>query len=127
QKSTHYSRGSQFDEEYMIKPNLVERIFERHYALYLVRTDHGIQHIVHGKWSLSAGYRRSRQPVGCRQYAPQVIGWMPPLRGQPRVVEVEPPDHRTDIESGMHGVQLIRRTRHFSAIGYDSSRNHRPQ
>src|SRR5215472_153787 len=32
---------------------------------------------------------------------------MPPLGSKPRVVEVEPANHRSDIERALHGVELV--------------------
>ena len=37
---------------------------------------------------------------------------MPPLRGKPRVVEVQPANHRADVESRLHRIKLKTRARH---------------
>src|SRR5688572_14353512 len=41
---------------------------------------------------------------------------MAPLRGKPGVVEVQPADHRADVEGGVHRVELELGARHARAI-----------
>jgi hypothetical protein len=50
-----------------------------------------------------------------------------PFSGEPAVVVVEPPDHGTDVEGGVDGVQLKVGTGDLRAIGNDSARDYWPQ
>ena len=55
---------------------------------------------------LAGGDGVARQPVGRRQDAAEVVRRMAPFGGEPRVVEVEPADHRADVERGLDRVEL---------------------
>ena len=48
---------------------------------------------------------------------------MTPLSGQPAVVEVEPSDHSTNVESTVDRVELVVSSGHFGAIGYYGALN----
>src|SRR5688500_19056127 len=52
---------------------------------------------------------------------------MPPLGGQPCVVEIKPADHRADIESRLYRVELEPGARNFCSIRHRSARNDRTQ
>ena len=57
---------------------------------------------LHGQRRAAGGDGVARQPVGRHQDAAEIVGRMPPFRGEPRVVEIEPADHRADVERGLH-------------------------
>src|SRR3954467_11901712 len=51
---------------------------------------------------------------------------MSPLCGEPRIVEVEPPDHRAEIESRLNWIELKGRARNsrapfYGCTGYEGS------
>src|SRR3569832_438142 len=50
---------------------------------------------------------------------------MTPLSGKPGVVEVQPTDHRADVEGGLNRVQFIRGSRYASATGHHCARDNR--
>ena len=73
------------------------------------------------------GDRGARQPVGRREDAAEVVRRVAPLGGEPRVVEVEPADHRADVERGLHRIELERRARHLRPVRHDGARDDRPE
>ena len=78
---------------------------------------------LHGQGRFAFGEGRSREPVGHRQDAAEIVGGVAPLGRQPGVVEVEPADHGADVERGLHGVELIVRARNARAVGDDGARH----
>ncbi|OIQ66585.1 hypothetical protein GALL_518450 [mine drainage metagenome] len=52
---------------------------------------------------------------------------MPPFRRQPGVVEVQPADHRPDIERRLYRVELELRSRDLRAVGNDGARHDRAE
>jgi hypothetical protein len=58
----------------------------------------------------------SRDPVSNGENGTEVVRWVTPLSGQPAVVEVEPSDHGTDVESTTDGVELVVCTWDLSTI-----------
>ena len=112
------------DQDDMIEADLVEGIFERQAALYLVGLDHRRQHVAHGqRWSCAA----AGEPVGNGENAAEVVRRVAPLGGQPGVVEVEPANHRANVEGGLHRVELKGGARNLGAVGHDGSRHDRAQ
>ena len=109
----------------VVEADLVERIFERDAALDFMRLDHAGQHVFHRQRLLAGGDRIARQPVGSGQNAAEVVGRMTPFGGQPGVVEIEPADHRADVECGLHRVELELRARHLGAVRHDRARHDR--
>ena len=109
----------------MVESNAIEAVLEREHPLDFVCLDHRGQDVAHGERRLARGNRITRQPVGGRENAAEVVRWMTPLGRQPRVVEVEPADHRADVERGLHRIELIRRARHLGAVRDDGSRDDR--
>ena len=120
-----HRRRRQLHQQYMIEPDLVEGVFERDTALNFVRLDHGDQHVFHRQRRFARCDGTAREPVGRRQNPAEVIRRMAPFGGQPGVVEVEPADHRADVEGGLNRVQLERRARHLRAVGDDRARHDR--
>ena len=111
----------------MVQADFVEGVFERQTALDLMGLDHGGQDVEHPQGRLAVGDCRPRQPVGHRQDAAEVVRRMPPLGRQPGVVEVEPADHRADVERRLHGIQLVRSAGNLGAVGDDRSGNDRSE
>ena len=109
------------DQHDVIEPDAVEAVLERDHTLDLVRLDHRDQHVLHHERRLARGDRGPRQPVGGGEDAPEIVGRMPPFGGEPGVVEVEPADHRADVERRLHGIQLVRGARHLRAVGNDGA------
>lgn len=62
-------------------------------------------------------------PVGCCEDGAQVVGGVTPLCGQPAVVEIEPSDHGTDVESTIHRVKLVVGTRHLCTVRHNCALN----
>ena len=52
---------------------------------------------------------------------------MTPFRRQPGIVEIEPADHGTDIESRLNRIQLKLGTRYFGAVRDNGSRHNRAE
>ena len=52
---------------------------------------------------------------------------MPPLRGKPGIVKVEPAHHRADVESGLDWVQFVRGAWNPGATLHRGSRNDRTE
>ncbi len=111
----------------MVEANTVETVFERQHALDLVCLDHPAEHVANDGWLPALHDRLARQIVGDRENAAQIVGRMAPLRGEPRIVEVEPADHRPDVESGLHRVQFERCARHTRATRHYRARHDRSQ
>ncbi len=65
--------------------------------------------------------------LGERQNAAEVVRRMAPFRGQPGVVEVEPADHRADVERRLHRIELKLRPRNPRAVGDDGARDDRAE
>ena len=122
----HGGRGHP-DQQHVIETDAVEAVREREHALDLVRLDHRRQHVAHRQRRPPRGDGRARQPVGSGQDSAQVVGRVAPLGGEPGVVEVEPPDHRADVECRGHRIELERRTRDARAVGHDRARHDRSQ
>src|SRR5205807_6344495 len=60
-----------------------------------------------------------REPVRSGENAAQVVRRMSPFRSEPCVVEVEPANHRADVEGGLYRIELVRRAGNFRAVGDD--------
>ena len=117
--------GGQLDEHNVVETDLVERVLQRHAALDLVGPDHSLEDVSDledlAVAEVAAGPVCPGDPVGCCEDGAQVVRGVTPLSGQPAVVEVEPPDHGTDVESTVHRVKLVVGTGHLCTIGHDGS------
>ena len=111
----------------MIETYLVEGIFKRDAALYLVRLDHRCKHMAHGQRFAALGNCGTRQPVGYREDCAEVVGGMSPLGGQPGVVEVEPANHCANIEGGLNGIELELCAWDLRSVGYHGAGHDRTQ
>ena len=118
-------RGRDLHQHDVIEADTVEAVLQRDDALDLVRLDHAGEHVAHDERRLAGGHTRARNPVGCREYAAQVVGRMAPFGGEPRVVKIQPADHRADVECGHHRIELVGRARHPGAVRHDRARHDR--
>src|SRR6218665_653024 len=71
--------------------------------------------------------RRARPPVGPREDGAEIVRWMPPFGRQPAIVETEPADHRANVKSRLHRIELIGRSRHARAMGDDGAGHDRAE
>ncbi len=65
--------------------------------------------------------RRAREPIGDGKNAAQIVRRMAPLGSKPGIVEIEPADHRANIESRLDGVELEEVPGTLGAIGHDGA------
>src|SRR6185437_11045288 len=114
-----------FHEHNMIQPYLIEAVFQRKTTLDFMRLDHGGQHAAHRGRCPPASLSVARTPVGNGKDTAQIIRWMPPFGGEPSIVEIEPADHRADIERSLYRIKLELGTGNSSAIGHSRIRNER--
>src|ERR1700731_3818403 len=91
----------------MIKAKTVKAIFQGELSLNFGRLDHRQQEVTNRERLFTFPDPLSRKVVGHRKDAAEIIGWMPPLRGKPGVVKVQPAHHRADVESGLNRIQFV--------------------
>ncbi len=116
--------GSHLDQNHVIQTDLVERVFQRDTTLNFVRLNHAGQHGLHAQGLLARSHGIARQPISSGQNAAQIVGRMTPFGSQPGVIEVQPANHRADIEGSLNRIQLELRAGHFRAIRYHSAGHH---
>ncbi len=92
-----------------------------------MRLDHGGKNIVHGQRCLACGNGGTREPVGRGQDTAQVVRGVAPFGGQPRVIEIEPANHRADVKGRLNRVKLKLCTGHFGAVRDCGARYDGPQ
>src|SRR5271165_4322853 len=114
-------------QEDMIKAKTVKAIFQSDHSLNFVRLDHRKQDVTNRERLFTFPDPLARKIIRYRKDAAEVIGWMPPLRSKPGVVVVEPAHHRTDVESGLDWVQLVRGARNPRATLHRGSGNDRTE
>src|SRR5208282_4055119 len=95
--------------------------------LNLMSLDHSVQHVLHHQRLFALCYCLSGDVIRSSEDSAKIIRGMAPFCGKPGVVEVQPADHSSDIESCLYRVQLKLGARHFCAVRYYSSRNDRAQ
>jgi hypothetical protein len=122
-----YCRRRHFDQHHVVKPDAIEAVLQRQYALDLVGLDHRFEHLVHLQGRLPAGKAGPRQPVGSGKNAAEVVGGMAPLGRQPGVVEIKPANQGADVEGGLHRVELKLGAGNSRPMGYDGAGDNRPQ
>ncbi len=120
-RGDHCGRGDSH-ENHVIQPDAIEAVLQREHALDLVRLDHRGEHVAHGERRLAFHHALARQVIRDGEDAAEIVGRVPPLGREPRVVEVEPANHRADVERRLHRLELERRARHARA-----ARHHRPR
>ena len=104
----------------MVETDLVERVLQRHAALYLVGLDHGFQNVLDREdlagADISASPVRPANPVRDGKDGAEVVAGMTPFGGEPAVVEVEPSDHGADVEGAADWIELVGGTGDFGAM-----------
>ncbi len=126
QRRDHGGRGHLHQHD-VVQAHLVEAVLERDAALDLVRLDHRGEDIAHGERRAARGHVVARNPVGDREDAAQVVRRVAPFGREPGVVEVEPADHRADVECRLDRIELVGGPGHLRAVGHRRARNDRPQ
>src|SRR5882762_1319346 len=104
----------------MIETDPVEAVLQGEDTLNFVRLDHAGEHVAYRD-----RFAGPRKIVGHGENAAQVVRRVPPLRGQPGIVEIEPANHGADVESGVDGIELVSRAGNARAVGEGRTRNHR--
>ena len=94
-------------QQHMIQTDSIEAVLEGRDALNLVRLDHGREHVAHGERRLPPKCVQPRQVIRNRKDGTQVVRRVTPLCRKPGVVEIEPADHRADVERRLHGIELV--------------------
>ena len=114
------SGGSDLDEHNVVETDLVVRVLESENTLDFVGLDHSLEDILDledlAVAEIATSAVGSRDPVSDREDSTEVVRWVTPLSGQPAVVEVEPSDHSTNVESTTDWVQLVRCTWDLSTV-----------
>ncbi len=77
-----------------------------------MRLDHAGQHVADRH-----GFAGARQIIGNGENAAKIVRWVAPLRRQPGVVEIQPANHRTDVECGIDGIEFVSRAGNARAVG----------
>lgn len=108
------------DENNVVKTDLVVRVEESQATLNLVSLDHGLENILDDKCLAASEVTTSLvgtvDPVSDSEDSTEVVRGMTPLSSEPAVVEVEPSDHSTNVESGVDGVKLEGSTRDLGTV-----------
>jgi hypothetical protein len=119
-------RGN-LDKNNVIKADLVVGVEESQATLDLVGLDHGLEDILDNKGLAASEVTTSLvgtvDPVSNSEDSTQVIRGVTPLSSEPAVVEVEPSDHSTNVESGVDGVKLEGSTRDLGTVRDNSARD----
>src|SRR5512139_1500114 len=71
-----------------------------------MRLYHGSQYVLHHNRTFSSGNGLAGKIIRRGKDSSEIVGGMSPFRCQPRVIKVQPPDHRSDIEGRLHRVEL---------------------
>ena len=91
----------------MVEPDTVEAVLQRQYTLDFMRLYHRGQNIPHDKRRIALGAVLPAQIIGDGQDAAQIVRGVAPFGSQPGVVEVQPTDHCSYVESGGHGLEFV--------------------
>jgi hypothetical protein len=114
----------------VIEPHAIETVFEREDALDFVRLDHRDENVAHGitQFQISDfGFRISTQVIRHGKDRAEVVRRMPPLGGEPGVIEIQPADERADIERCRYGIEDVFGSRHPDAVWHDGSGHERSE
>lgn len=125
------SSSGDLDKHDVVQADLVERVFQSQNALDLVGLDHGLENITDlqdlALADVSTSTVGAGDPVCHRQNTTQVVRGVAPFGRKPAVVVVKPPDNGTNVESAVHGVQLVRGTWDLGAVGDNSALDDRAE
>ena len=120
-------RGGDAHQDDMVESHAIEAVLQREHALDLVRLDHCGEHVAYAEGRPALHDRSACEIVRYGKNAAQVIRRVTPLGRQPGVVEIEPADHRSDVECRLHGVELERGSRYARSASHRRARHHRPE
>ena len=115
------------DEQHVIEADAIEARAQREHALNLVRLDHRGEHVADRERSHAGATPAAAQIVRDREYRAEVVRRMSPLGREPGVVEVEPADHRADVERRGDRIELEARARHARSARQLSPGHERPE
>src|SRR5690606_5981686 len=101
-------RRGDADEKHVVEPDPVEAVFQRKDALDFMRLNHGNENVADRQRLVSFGNRETGKVIGNGEDAAEVVRWVAPFGSKPSVVEVEPTDHRADVEGGLDRLQFKR-------------------
>ena len=97
------NRGAgDLDKDDVIETDAVEGGEEGETPLDLVSLDHAREDVMHGELLALTGEMISDGEDGT-----QVVGWVTPFCGEETVIEIEPSDHCSNVESAPDGVELV--------------------
>ena len=77
--------------------------------------------IVNGFFPAATALRE--RPVGDGENATEIVRGMTPLGCQPGVIEIQPTDHRADVEGRLYRIELELGAWHFGTIGHHRAWN----
>jgi hypothetical protein len=92
--------GGDTHQQHMVESHTIETVLECEDSLDLVRLDHRTEHLTHRCYLLAMSSILASHIVRDRKDGAEIIGRVPPLRREPGVVEVQPTNHRADVEGG---------------------------
>ena len=107
-------RGRNSNEQNVVQADAIESVIECQYTLNLVRLDHGGQDVAESYCRLAL---LTVEIVRDRKNTAKVVGGMSPLGCEPGVIEIEPPNYRSDIERCRYRIELERFTGDPRAAG----------
>lgn len=90
------------DEDDVIETDTVEGVEEGKTSLDFVSLDHTRKDVMDGELLTLTG-----EMIGDGEDGTQVVGWVTPLCGEETVIEVEPSDHRSNVERAPDRVELV--------------------
>ncbi len=122
----HCGRGDAH-QQHVIESHAVEAVLERQHPLDLVRLDHGGEHLAHARRGLARHDGVARQVIRHREDAAEIVRRMAPLGGEPGVVEIQPADHRADVEGRLHRFELEGGAGNSRSARHDRPRHYRTQ
>lgn len=125
----HHGGAGNLDQDNVVEADLVEGVEEGQAALNLVGLDHGLENVADGEGlaasDVAAGLVGPGDPVSHSEDGAQVVRGVSPLGSQPAVVVVEPPDHGTDVEGAIDGVELEGCAGNPGSIGHNGALDNR--
>jgi len=115
------------DKNNVVKTDLVVGVEESQATLDLVSLDHGLEDILDNKGLAASEVTTSLvgtvDPVSDGEDSTKVVRGVTPLSSEPAVVEVEPSDHSTNVESCVDGVKLEGSTRDLGTVRDNGARD----
>jgi hypothetical protein len=124
QHGRDHGRTGYAHQQHVVQTHAIEAVLQRHDALDLVRLDHGGEQVLHEQRLCARDIAPAGKVIRDGEDASQVIRRVTPFSRQPGVVEIQPSDHRTDVERGLHRVQLMGSPGHPRAAGQHRSVHH---